>query len=104
MNFYGGNYAQIYNWVKKYESNGEDALEDRRGKRKSEERLTDLEKAQRRIAELERINRRQEMELELLKKDEAFEKIYLASLPKAKKNLSYKKTKDKRLFANTIIT
>ncbi|MFR3061396.1 MAG: hypothetical protein ACLTL6_05155 [Holdemanella porci] len=44
------------------------------------------------------------MELELLKKDEAFEKIYLASLPKAKKNLSYKKTKDKRLFANTIIT
>ncbi len=35
--FYGGNYAQIYNWVKKYESNGEDALEDRRGKRKSEE-------------------------------------------------------------------
>ena len=26
--FYGGNYAQIYNWVKKYESNGEDALED----------------------------------------------------------------------------
>ena len=52
--FYGGNYAQIYNWVKKYESKGEDALEDRRGKRKAEEQLTDLEKAKRRIAELEK--------------------------------------------------
>ena len=93
--FYGGNYAQIYNWVKKYESNGEDALEDRRGKRKSEEQLTDLEKAQRRIAELERINRRQEMELELLKKDEAFEKTYLASLPKAKRIYLIRKQKIK---------
>ena len=72
--FYGGNYAQIYNWIKKYESNGEDALEDRRGKRKSEEQLTDLEKAQHRIAELERINRRQEMELELLKKRRSLRK------------------------------
>lgn len=82
---YGGNYAQIYSWVKKYETDGKDGLEDRRGKRKSEEQLTELEKAKRRIAELERINRRQEMELELLKKDEAFDKIYLASLPKAKR-------------------
>lgn len=82
---YGGNYAQIYNWVKKYETNGEYGLEDRRGKRKSEEQLTDFEKAKRRIAELERINKQQEMELELLKKDEAFDKTYLASLPKAKR-------------------
>ena len=66
--FYGGNYTQIYNWVKKYESKVEDALEDRRGKRKSKELLTDLEKAQRRIAELERMNKRYQMEIELLKK------------------------------------
>ena len=38
--FYGGNYAQIYNWVKKYESKGEDALEDKRGKRKAKEHST----------------------------------------------------------------
>lgn len=93
--FYGGNYAQIYNWVKKYESKGEAALEDRRGKRKSEEQLTDLERAQRKIAELERINKRQEMELELLKKDEAFEKTYLASLPKAKRIYLIRKQKIK---------
>ncbi|MGN1399840.1 MAG: transposase [Erysipelotrichaceae bacterium] len=54
---YGGNYAQIYSWVKKYELFGEDSLEDCRGKRKTEEQLTDLDKAKRRIAELERINR-----------------------------------------------
>lgn len=93
--FYGGNYAQIYSWVKKYEFNGEDALEDRRGKRKAEEQLNDLEKAQRRIAELERINRRQEMELELLKKDGAFEKTYLAGLPKAKRIYLLRKQKIK---------
>lgn len=27
--FYGGNYAQIYSWVKKYEAKGEEGLEDR---------------------------------------------------------------------------
>ena len=91
--FYGGNYAQIYSWVRKYESKGEDGLEDRRGRRKPEKQLTDLEKAQRRIAELERINRRQEMELELLKKDEAFERTYLASLPKAKRIYLMRKQK-----------
>lgn len=93
--FYGGNYAQIYSWVKKYEAKGEDSLEDRRGKRKPVEQLTDLEKAQRRIAELERINRRQEMELELLKKDEAFERTCLASLPKAKRICLIRKQKIK---------
>ena len=93
--FYGGNYAQIYNWVKKYESKGEDALEDRRGKRKSKELLTDLEKAQRRIAELERMNNRYQMENELLKKDKAFEKNYLARLPKAKRIYLIKKQKIK---------
>lgn len=92
---YGGNYAQIYNWVKKYESKGEDALEDRRGKRKSKELLTDLEKAQRRIAELERMNKRYQMENELLKKDKAFEKNYLARLPKAKRIYLIKKQKIK---------
>lgn len=66
--FFSGNYARIYNRVKKYDSKGEDSQEDWHGKRKSEEHLTDFEKAQQKIAELERINRRQEMELELLKR------------------------------------
>ena len=59
------------------------------------EQLTDLEKAQRKIAELERINRHQKMELGLLKKDEAFEKTYLVSHPKAKRIYLIRKQKIK---------
>lgn len=71
---FGGNYAQIYNWVKRYIQDGEDGLSDKRGKRKKEEELTDLEKANRRIQQLEKENERQRMELELLKKLEALER------------------------------
>ncbi len=37
-------YQQVYQWVKKYESGGEDALKDRRGRKKEEEELTLEEK------------------------------------------------------------
>ena len=81
---FNGNYAQIYQWVKKYEQFGEEGLIDKRGKRKQEENLTDLEKAQRRIKQLEAENKRKEMEIELLKKVKALGKNYLATLPRAK--------------------
>jgi transposase len=50
---YHVSYAQVYNWVKKYEQQGLSGLEDRRGKRKPEEALTELELAKRKIKELE---------------------------------------------------
>lgn len=81
---YGGNYAQIYQWVKKYEKSGEEGLTDRRGKRKEEAELTDLEKANRRIKQLERDKALMEMELEVLKKAEALGMNYSADLPRAK--------------------
>lgn len=81
---FNGNYPQIYQWVKKYELFGEEGLIDKRGKRKQEENLTDLEKAQRRIKQLEADNKRKEMEIELLKKAKALGKNYLATLPRAK--------------------
>jgi transposase-like protein len=65
---YGGQYAQIRQWVIKYEEHGEDGLIDRRGKRKSKEQLTDLEKANRRIKLLEKENERQRRTIEILKK------------------------------------
>lgn len=83
--FYGGNYAQIYQWVKKYEKQGEDGLIDKRGKQKDKENLTDLEKANRRIKQLERENELKEMEIELLKKAKALGKEYLATIPRAKR-------------------
>lgn len=81
---FNGNYAQIYKWLRKYDEFGEAGLVDKRGKRKAEENLTELEKAQRRIKELEMENRRKEMEIELLKKAKALGKNYLATLPRAK--------------------
>ena len=71
---YRCSYSQVYSWVRKYEKDGEEALEDRRGKRKKEEELSDLEKAQRRIAQLEREKEEFRRKYELLKKAEKLER------------------------------
>lgn len=71
---YGCKYAQLYQWLRKYELNGEDALLDKRGKRKKEDELTELEKAQRKIAQLEREKEAYRMKYELLKKAEELER------------------------------
>jgi len=71
---YRCSYSQVYSWVRKYEKDGEEALEDRRGKRRKEEELSDLEKAQRRIAQLEREKEEFRRKYELLKKAEKLER------------------------------
>lgn len=71
---FNGKYAQIYQWVKKYELYGEEGLEDKRGRRKPPEELTELEKAQRRIAQLEREKEEFRRKYELLKKAEQIER------------------------------
>lgn len=71
---YHCSYAQVYRWTRKYESEGEAGLDDRRGKRKREEELNELEKARRRISILEKENEKLRMEAELLKKAEALER------------------------------
>lgn len=54
-------YAQVYSWVKKYLENGAEVLFDKRGKRKDESDLTELEQSQRKI-----------------KIPKSFEKLYLS--------------------------
>ena len=71
---YNCNYSQVRNWVLKYERDGEDGLKDKRGKRKQNEELTDLEKAERRIKQLERKNEELARRVELLKKAEELER------------------------------
>lgn len=71
---YSCKYAQLYQWVRKYETNGEEALTDKRGKRKQEDELSDLEKAERKIAQLEREKEEYRMKYELLKKAEERER------------------------------
>jgi len=67
-------YSQIYQWVRHYKENGEAGLEDRRGKRKSDEEVDELERLRRenlrlkaKLQESERLNL-------LLKKVKEFER------------------------------
>lgn len=61
---YRVSYQQVRKWVAKFEKSGVDGLLDRRGNRKSKDKLTDAEK----LKLLEAKYRRLEMENELLKK------------------------------------
>lgn len=66
---YQVSYQQVYGWVRKYEKDGEQGLQDRRGKTlESKQRLTEEEKLQLRIKELEHRNQYLEAENGLLKK------------------------------------
>lgn len=71
---YGVSYQQIYGWVKKYEKDGPDGLADRRGKRKDEASMTEIEKLRAQLKLKDAGNRRLQMENELLKKLEAPER------------------------------
>ena len=71
---YECSYAQVYSWLRKYETKGEEGLTDRRGKRKKEEELSDLEKAKRQIAKLQREKEEFKRKYELLKKAENLER------------------------------
>ncbi|MEY8738510.1 IS3 family transposase (plasmid) [Niallia taxi] len=65
---YQVSYQQVYHWVKKYEDGGEEALKDRRGKRKEESKLTPEEKFKLQMKKLERENERLRAENLYLKK------------------------------------
>ncbi|MFC4560227.1 helix-turn-helix domain-containing protein, partial [Virgibacillus kekensis] len=66
---YQVSYQQVYSWVRKYEKDGEQALRDRRGKTlESKQNLTEEEKLQLRIKELEHRTQYLEAENGLLKK------------------------------------
>lgn len=65
-------YANVYNWVKKYNESGEDGLSDSRGRPSSKEpnyELTDLEKKDLEIEKLKRELERSKMVIEVLKKN-----------------------------------
>jgi transposase-like protein len=71
---YGISYQQIYVWVRKYEKDGADGLTDRRGKRKDEISMTEVEKLRAQLKLKESENYRLQMENDLLKKLEALER------------------------------
>ena len=65
---YSCSYGQVYSWVKKYAANGVDGLKDGRGRTKPEEELSEVEKlkAENRLLKAEK--KKQQMEIDLLKK------------------------------------
>ena len=71
---YGVSYQQIYSWVGKYEKKGVDGLIDKRGKRKSLDEMTEVERLRAEIKMLKAENEQKEMEIAVLKKVQEIER------------------------------
>lgn len=67
-------YQQVYTWMNKYLNDGVDALQDRRGKRKPEDEMSEVEKLKAQNKLLEAKNRHQQMEIDFLKKLDEIER------------------------------
>lgn len=71
---YHVSYQQVYSWTTKFETQGVEALQDKRGKRKPLEKMSELEKLKAENKLLEAKNKRQQMEIDFLKKLEELER------------------------------
>lgn len=67
-------YQQARNYTVKYESSGVDALQDRRGKRKTEDMMSELERLRAEVKLLKAEKKRAEMEASFLKKLDEIER------------------------------
>lgn len=65
---YQVSYQQVYTWTSKYENDGVEALQDRRGKKKNENQMSELDRLRAQNKLLEAENRRKQMEIDFLKK------------------------------------
>ena len=72
---YNVSYSQVYSWVKKYDSNGDEGLTDKRGHHKTDEEVDELERLRRENARLKRQLQEKDMLTELLKKVQEFERM-----------------------------
>lgn len=70
---YQVSYQQVYQWVKKYEDGGEDALKDGRGRKKAPEELSEADRQKLAMKKLEYENERLRAENALLKKFQELE-------------------------------
>lgn len=67
-------YQQVYQWVRKYQANGVEGLIDKRGKRKPESEMSELEKLRAENKLLQAEKRKAELEIAFLKKLEEIER------------------------------
>ena len=75
MSAYDVSYSKVYSWVKKYNSNGEEGLSDKRGHHKTDAEVDELERLRRENARLKRQLQAKDMLAELLKKVQEFERM-----------------------------
>jgi len=71
---YKVSYQQVYSWIAKYETNGVESLQDKRGKSKLLAEMSEVEKLKAENKLLEAKNKRQEMEIDFLKKLDEIER------------------------------
>lgn len=71
---YDVSYSQVYSWVRKYNSTGEEGLRDKRGRHKSDNEVDELERLRRENKCLKRQLEEEKMTVELLKKVKDFER------------------------------
>lgn len=81
---YGCSYAQVYNWCKKYEHKGNEGLKDNRGRKRPQSELSELEKTQLQVKELQRQLEISQRENILLKKVKDLEREWLLDQNKDK--------------------
>lgn len=71
---YEVSYQQVYTWCNKYETNGVEALQDKRGRKKPENEMSEVEKLRAENKLLRAENRRKDLENVFLKKLEEIER------------------------------
>ena len=71
---YEVSYANVYNWVKKYQELGEDGLGDKRGRHKKEEDLDETERLKRELKKVQHELEMSQLEVRLLKKAQEIER------------------------------
>ena len=67
-------YANVFNWVKKYKERGEDGLDDRRGRHKTDEEVDEVTLLKRQLKQKEHELEMAQLELRLLKKLDEIER------------------------------
>ena len=69
---YNVSYSQVYSWMKKYDSDGDEGLIDKRGRHKLDDEVDELERLRRENVRLKRQLEEKDMAVELLKKVKEF--------------------------------
>ncbi|WEV20274.1 helix-turn-helix domain-containing protein [Clostridium perfringens] len=72
---YDVSYNQVYSWVKKYDTKGEEGLKDKRGLHKLDNEVDELERLRRENIRLKRQLKERDMVVELLKKVKELERM-----------------------------